>query len=56
MDLAALDKTIADTLEWWKTQPENPEGPRTELRAGIAPEKEASVLEAWHSFAQDDGK
>jgi 2'-hydroxyisoflavone reductase len=50
----ALDKTVADTLEWWKLQPENPEGPRTELRAGIAPEKEASVLEAWH--AREEGE
>jgi 2'-hydroxyisoflavone reductase len=44
-----LKSTIEDTLEWWSTQPENPEGPRTELRAGIAPEKEEKVLAAWHA-------
>lgn len=49
MKLRPLKKTIADTLEWWKAQPENPEGPRTDLRAGLAPEKEAEVLAAWHA-------
>lgn len=43
-----LANTIRDTLEWWAIQPENADGPRTELRAGIAPEKEAAVLAAWH--------
>lgn len=44
-----LEATIADTLEWWKIQPESADGPRTELRSGLAPEKEAAVLEAWHA-------
>jgi len=48
-----LSDTIHDTLEWWKVQPENPEGPRTELRAGIDPEKEAKVLAAWHGREAD---
>lgn len=49
LEFRSLDHTIRDTLEWWRVQPENPDGPRTELRAGIAPEKEAEVLEAWHA-------
>lgn len=48
-----LELTVRDTLDWWKTMPELEEGPRTELRAGIAPEKEAQVLAAWH--AREDG-
>jgi 2'-hydroxyisoflavone reductase len=48
MKLRPLRSTVVDTLEWWRTQPENPDGPRTELRAGLAPEKEQKVLAAWH--------
>ena len=44
-----LEDTIRDTLEWWKVQPENPDGPRSDLRAGIDAEKEAAVLAAWHA-------
>lgn len=40
-----VEETIRDTLQWWKTLPEE----RTKtLRAGIAPEREAEVLAAWH--------
>lgn len=47
-----LSDTVRDTLDWWKTMPELEEGPRTELRAGIAPEKEERVLAAWHAREQ----
>jgi 2'-hydroxyisoflavone reductase len=36
--------TAADTLAWWKTQPEER---RLRPKAGLAPEKEAAVLKAW---------
>ena len=49
-----LADTIRDTLEWWKIQPENPDGPRSELRAGIAGEKEAAVLATWHARENAD--
>lgn len=39
-----LAETARDTLEWWKSKPEED---RT-LRMGIDPEKEAAVLAAWH--------
>ena len=44
-----LEKTVSDTLDWWRTQPESAEGPRSALRAGIAPDKEQKVLAAWHA-------
>jgi 2'-hydroxyisoflavone reductase len=49
-----LTQTVRDTLDWWKTMPELEEDPRTELRAGIAPEKEKTVLEAWHARGDED--
>jgi 2'-hydroxyisoflavone reductase len=39
-----LADTARDTLEWWNARPEE----ERSLRFGIAPEKEAAVLEAWH--------
>ena len=39
-----LAVTAMDTLAWWAEQPEE----RRTLRAGIAPEREAEVLAAWH--------
>jgi 2'-hydroxyisoflavone reductase len=42
-----LADTARDTLEWWKARPEE----ERSLRFGIAPEKEAAVLEAWHALA-----
>ncbi len=39
-----LAETARDTLDWWKSKPEEE---RT-MRMGIAPEKEAEVLRAWH--------
>ncbi len=40
-----LAETARDTLEWWKSKPEEE---RT-LRMGLDPEKEEAVLEAWHA-------
>ena len=40
-----LADTARDTLEWWKARPDE----ERSLRFGIAPEKEAEVLEAWHA-------
>jgi len=40
-----LAVTAAETLEWWK---ELPEDDRTTMGAGLAPEREAEVLAAWH--------
>lgn len=39
-----LDETVQDTLAWDKSRP-----PDVERRAGLAPEKEAQVLEAWRN-------
>jgi len=41
-----LATTARDTLEWWKTLPEDR---RAKPRAGLAPEKERAVLAAWHA-------
>lgn len=38
-----LQTTIADTLAWWKTLPEER---RAAMRAGLSPEKEAAALAA----------
>ena len=40
-----LADTARDTLEWWKARPED----ERNLRFGVAPEKEAAVLEAWRA-------
>ena len=44
-----FEAAMRATLDWWDSMPEAADGPRTELRAGIAPEKEAAVLAAWHA-------
>jgi 2'-hydroxyisoflavone reductase len=41
-----LAQTVTDTVAWWKTLPAERQG---KLRAGITPEREAQVLEAWKS-------
>ncbi|CAN5431492.1 SDR family oxidoreductase [soil metagenome] len=46
-----LDLTARDTLAWFKEQP--PER-QAELRAGLKPDREKQVLEAWHKTP--DGK
>jgi 2'-hydroxyisoflavone reductase len=40
-----LSVTAVDTLEWWRSEPE--ERRRGPLRAGLTPEREAEVLAAW---------
>ncbi|MCD9030825.1 NAD-dependent epimerase/dehydratase family protein [Luteimonas sp. Y-2-2-4F] len=40
-----LEDTVADTLEWWRQQPE---ARRAAPKAGLAPAREAEVLRAWH--------
>ncbi|MGD2121131.1 MAG: epimerase [Gemmatimonadota bacterium] len=40
-----LAATAKDTLDWWKSLPED----RQALRTGIDPEKEANILRAWHA-------
>jgi 2'-hydroxyisoflavone reductase len=41
--------TCRDTLSWWATLPAERQG---KLRAGLAPEREAAVLQAWHARSQ----
>ncbi|HZP80027.1 MAG TPA: hypothetical protein VFB21_00185 [Chthonomonadaceae bacterium] len=41
-----LADTIRDTLAWDATRPQG-----TELRAGLKPEKEAALLQAWRDRA-----
>jgi 2'-hydroxyisoflavone reductase len=41
-----LGQTALDTLAWWKALPTDR---RARLRAGIKPEREAQVLEAWRA-------
>lgn len=43
-----LASTAADTLTWFDSQPEER---RSEIRAGIKPEREAEVLAAWKAHA-----
>jgi 2'-hydroxyisoflavone reductase len=40
-----LAETARDTLDWWKSKPEEEQT----LRSGIDPEKEEAVLAAWHA-------
>lgn len=40
-----VNETIADTLKWFKSEPEERQA---KLRAGIDPEREKEVLAAWH--------
>jgi 2'-hydroxyisoflavone reductase len=41
-----LEDTVADTLAWWRAQPE---ARRAEPKAGLSPSREAEVLAAWHA-------
>ncbi|WP_157515144.1 NAD-dependent epimerase/dehydratase family protein [Luteimonas abyssi] len=41
-----LETTVADTLAWWRSLPE---ARRAEPGAGLALEREAEVLQAWHA-------
>ena len=40
-----LPLTARDTLAWFKTQPADRQ---EKLKAGVTPEREKEVLEAWH--------
>ena len=40
-----LAETARDTLDWWKSLPEEEQG----LRTGIEPAKESEILGAWHA-------
>jgi 2'-hydroxyisoflavone reductase len=42
-----LEATVADTLEWFGTLPEDR---RAQLRAGLPPDREVAVLAAWHAL------
>jgi 2'-hydroxyisoflavone reductase len=50
-----LADTVRDTLDWARGEPVPSQqvdaGGRVRPRAGLAPEKEAAILEAWHSRA-----
>ena len=41
-----LDRTVADTLEWTRTEPADR---WTDMRAGITAEREAELLTSWHA-------
>jgi 2'-hydroxyisoflavone reductase len=47
--ISPVEHTIRDTLAWYRSLPVER---RSGLRAGMSPDKEASVLEAWHRFQQ----
>jgi 2'-hydroxyisoflavone reductase len=40
--------TVADTLAWFGSQPENR---RSNLRAGLSAGREVEILKAWHERA-----
>lgn len=42
-----VTETAADTLAWYKDQPE---ARRSKLRAGLTPEREAEALRAWRKL------
>jgi 2'-hydroxyisoflavone reductase len=49
MVLRPLSETVRDTLDWWKTLPQD----RTDaLRSGLEAAREAEVLAAWHARAR----
>jgi 2'-hydroxyisoflavone reductase len=47
-----LAVTAKDTLDWWKSLPEER---RSKPRAGLAAEKESTVLAAWHAENKTNG-
>ena len=44
-----LAETASDTLNWFRTLPAER---RSQLKAGLSPEREREVLEAWHNQAK----
>ena len=49
LTIRPVEDTIRATLDWYRSLPAERQ---SELRAGLSRAKEASVLEAWHSFRQ----
>lgn len=47
-----LQQTVDDTLQWWS---QLPEARRASPKAGLSPEREATVLEAWHQHSTRAG-
>lgn len=47
-----LAETVADLLAWYRRQPAERQA---EVRAGIAREKEAELLKAWHASGEGQG-
>ena len=52
LTISPIEDTIRDTLAWFRSLPDERQA---ELRAGMKREKEASVLEAWHSSGRASG-
>lgn len=48
-----LDVTVADTLAYWRALPAER---RARPKAGLAPQREAEVLKAWHARAKQGRK
>jgi 2'-hydroxyisoflavone reductase len=46
LKIRPLEQTIRDTLAWHATRPADRQA---KLRAGLAPEREAAILAAWHA-------
>lgn len=46
LEIRPLEATIRDTLAWHATRPADRQA---KLRAGLAPEREAAILAAWHA-------
>lgn len=53
LTIRPVEETIRDTLAWFRSLPEERQ---SNLRAGMSRDKEASVLEAWHSSEPAAGK
>ncbi len=50
LEYRPLEKTVLDTLAWWRSLPEER---RAKPKAGISPEREAEVMRAWHAAQPD---
>jgi 2'-hydroxyisoflavone reductase len=52
-----LADAVRDTLEWYRThagyEPNNPSG--ATMRAGLSPERERELLQAWKSRVSESG-
>jgi 2'-hydroxyisoflavone reductase len=51
LTIRPLEETIRDTLAWHATRPADRQA---KLRAGLAPEREAAILAAWHGTQKAD--